>query len=298
MKWFAGWLCVMLTMGAVADEPPKSAQPQSDQQLTSSVDKLEKPLYNPFLERYVLDELKALRVDLSNQRQEFVQQITDRQIDAVDKSVSFATSTISYFFYIIAAVSSVLVILGWKSIRDIKEKMNSLANEEIAKLIIVYEKRLKEIETELHKKSEYIDENRQAIEKTQEIHALWLRAAQEAAPANKISIYDQILTINPKDCEALTYKADAALESNEPQWAINLCQRALQLDASNAHAFYQLACAHTVLKHYEEALMFLKRALDKGDARLEDFAKDPALEPLHELDEFQALLLESQKAYS
>lgn len=287
----SAWL-ILFSILVGADENKKS-QPESAQ--IDSIDQLEKPLYSPFVERYVLDELKALRMDMANQRVEFLQQITDRQIDAVDKSVSFATSTISYFFYVIAAVSSVLVILGWKSIRDIKEKMNNLANEELAKLIVIYENRLKEFETELNKKSDYIDENRMAIEKTQEIHALWLRAAQEATPANKITIYDQILTINPKDCEALTYKADAALESNEPQWAINLCQRALQLDPSNAHAFYQLACAHTALKHYDEALSFLKKALIKGDATLEDFAKDPALEPLHELSEFQSLLIEIKK---
>jgi tetratricopeptide (TPR) repeat protein len=285
------WL-ILFSILAVADENKES---QHESSRTDSINQLDKPLYNPFVERYVLDELKMLRMDMANQRVEFLQQITDRQIDAVDKSVSFATSTISYFFYVIAAVSSVLVILGWKSIRDIKEKMNNLANEELAKLIVIYENRLKEFETELNKKSDYIDENRMAIEKTQEIHALWLRAAQEATPANKITIYDQILTINPKDCEALTYKADAALESNEPQWAINLCQRALQLDPSNAHAFYQLACAHTALKHYDEALSFLKKALIKGDATLEDFAKDPALEPLHELSEFQSLLIEIKK---
>lgn len=281
---FFAWL---LPMTAAAIETHADSDEKGD-----PVDKLDRPLYNPFVERYVLDELKALRMDMSNQRVEFVQLVTDRQIDAVDKSVSFATSTITYFFYVIAAISSVLVIIGWKSIRDIKEKMNVLANEELAKVIMVYENRLKEIEQELNKKSSYIDENRLAIEKTQEIHALWLRAAQEVSPANKIAIYDQILSINPRDCEALTYKADAALETNEPQWAINLCQRALHLDSSNAHAFYQLACAHACLSHVDEALLYLKKALEKGDARLEDFAKDPALKSLHSLPGFDQLLNE------
>ena len=151
---------------------------------------------------------------------------------------------------------------------------------------------MREIELQLREKSTYIDENREAIEKTKEIHALWLRAAQENTPANKITIYDQILALNPRDCEALTYKADAALESNEPQWAINLCQRALQLDPANAHAFYQLACAHTALSHFDDAIQFLTQALINGDARLDDFAKDPALQPLHHLPAFEQLLHE------
>ena len=274
---------------AADDQPTKTDATEKAQQ---QVDQLQQPLYTPFTERYILDELKSLRTDMAAQRVEFVQQITDRQIDAVDKSVSYATSTVSNLFYIIAAVSSVLVIVGWSSIRDMKEKMGNIADKELRKLIGAYEDRLREIELQLREKSTYIDENREAIEKTKEIHALWLRAAQENTPANKITIYDQILALNPRDCEALTYKADAALESNEPQWAINLCQRALQLDPANAHAFYQLACAHTALSHFDDAIQFLTQALINGDARLDDFAKDPALQPLHHLPAFEQLLHE------
>jgi len=298
MKYFLLVVLLSCSFCSVADDSvvkEKDNKKALDKSNLETVNSLEKPLYNPFVERYVLDELKALRTEMSAQRVEFIQQITDRQIDAVDKSVSIATTTISYFFYIIAAVSSVLVIIGWKSIREIKDKMNNLANEELSKIIIIYEDKLKDFESELNKKSAYIEENREAIEKTKDMHALWLRAAQEASPSNKITIYDQILALNPKDCEALSYKADAALESNEPQWAINLCQKALQLDPSNAHAFYQLACAYTTLGQFEEALSFLRKALIKGDATLDDFAKDPALEPLHELDAFKTLVMETKK---
>jgi len=291
LKWCVVLLAVLsLTAMATDDNLEKSEADKAQ----AVVNDLKQPLYNPFVERYVLDELKQLRTDMAAQRVEFVQQITDRQLDAIDKTVSYATSTVSNFFYIIAAVSSVLVIVGWTSIREMKEKMGNLADKELRKLIGTYEQRLHEIEQELREKSTYIDENREAIERTKEIHALWLRAAQETTPANKITIYDQILSINPRDCEALTYKADAALESNEPQWAINLCQNALQLDSSNAHAFYQLACAHAALAHYEDAITFLTKALINGDARLDDFAKDPALQPLHHLPAFEQLLINAK----
>ncbi|WP_053094203.1 tetratricopeptide repeat protein [Cellvibrio sp. pealriver] len=284
--------CCFLWCAVSAAADDQRTKTDAAEKAQQQVDQLQQPLYTPFTERYILDELKSLRTDMAAQRVEFVQQITDRQIDAVDKSVSYATSTVSNLFYIIAAVSSVLVIVGWSSIRDMKEKMGNIADKELRKLIGAYEDRLREIELQLREKSTYIDENREAIEKTKEIHALWLRAAQENTPANKITIYDQILALNPRDCEALTYKADAALESNEPQWAINLCQRALQLDPANAHAFYQLACAHTALSHFDDAIQFLTQALINGDARLDDFAKDPALQPLHHLPAFEQLLHE------
>lgn len=292
VKWLIFAMLMTISPVLLAQQLDKDpARDVSD--IKPAVDELKQPLYTPFIERYVLDELKQLRIDMNTQRTEFIQQITDRQIDAIDKTVGYATNTVSNFFYIIAAVSSVLVIIGWTSIREMKEKMGNLADKELRKLIGAYEERLHEIEQQLREKSTYIDENREAIERTKEIHALWLRAGQESSPANKIAIYDQILTLNPRDCEALTYKADAALESNEPQWAINLCQRALQLDSSNAHAFYQLACAHTTLAHFDEAMSFLTKALTHGDARLDDFARDPALQPLHHLQAFEQLLADT-----
>lgn len=244
------------------------------------VESLDKPLYNPFVERYVLDELKQLRTDQAKAKQELIQQIIDREHRSVDRGVAYATDTITYFFYLIAAATSVLVLVGWTSIRDMKERVHSLADEEISKLIHEYEKRLAAMENQLQQKTQHIEENREEIELTQEIQSLWLRAQQDSSPANKITIYDDILKLRHEDCEALTYKADAVLELNEPQWAVNLCHQALKIDPDNSHAFYQLACAYTTLGQFDEALRFLAEALNRRDSYLEEVRKDAALEPL------------------
>lgn len=260
------------------------------QRVAEEIERLEEPMYSPFIERYMLDELRSLRIDLSNQRAELIQQVVDREISSIDRGVTYATNTVTYFFYLIAAVSSILVLLGWNSIREIKEKMGHLADEEVGKLVNAYEVRLRGIEKQLTQKTRHIDANREEIERTQELHALWLRAGLEHTPANKIAIYDQILTMKPDDGEALTYKADVVLELNEPQWAINLCQQALSIDSDNAHAFYQLACAHTALHHYEDAVHFLGEALNRAESYRESLMEDPALFPLHDLPAFKELL--------
>lgn len=245
-----------------------------------AVQSLEKPLYSPFVERYVLDELKQLRTDQAQTKHELIQQIVDREHNSVDRAVSYATDTVTYFFYLIAAATSVLVLVGWTSFRDIKERVHSLADEEIAKLIQEYEKRLAMIEKQLQQKTRHIEENRDEIEKTQGVQSLWLRAQQDSFPANKIIIYDEILKLRHEDCEALTYKADAVLELNEPQWAVNLCHQALKIDPDNSHAFYQLACAHTSMEQFEEALRFLAEALNRRESYHEEILEDPALQPL------------------
>ena len=253
------------------------------------VESLEKPLYNPFVERYVLDELKQLRADQAKTKQELIQQIVDREHRSVDRGVAYATDTITYFFYLIAAATSVLVLVGWTSIRDMKARVHSLADEEISKLINEYESRLVTMEKQLLQKTQHIEENREEIELTQEIQSLWLRAQQDSSSANKIPIYDDILKLRPEDCEALTYKADAVLELSEPQWAVNLCHQALKIDPDNSHAFYQLACAHTTLGHFDEALRYLAEALNRRDSYLEEIRDDEALAPLVKDEKFKEL---------
>src|SRR5690606_30279252 len=132
--------------------------------------------------------------------------------------------------------------------------------------------------------------NREEIELTREVQSLWLRAAQESNPQNKIAIYDQILRVHINDLEALTYKADAVLEVNEPQWAVTLCEQALQIDPNNSHAFYQLACAYTTLGHLDDAVQSLKEAISRTELYQKEILNDAALKPLQEYKPFRELL--------
>lgn len=272
------------------DDSSSDTSREQERRVSEAVNQLDEAMYSPFIERYMLDELKQLRVDLANQRVDLIQQVVDRELNSIDRGVTYATNTVTYFFYLIAAVSSILVLLGWNSLRDIKEKMSLLADEEVNKLINAYEVRLRSIEKQLTQKTQRIDANREEIERTQEIHSLWLRAGLEHSAANKIAIYDQILAIKPEDGEALTYKADVVLELGEPQWSINLCQQALSVDSDNAHAFYQLACAHTALHHYDEAVHFLKEAVAHAESYREEILHDPALAPLRDMPAISDIL--------
>ncbi|ARU55536.1 TPR repeat containing protein [Oleiphilus messinensis] len=265
---------------AVSESVAAELEEKERRAAAASVESLEKPLYNPFVERYVLDELKQLRSEMANQKAELIQQIVDRELNSVDRGVTYATDTVTYFFYLIAGASSILVLVGWTSIREIKDRVHTLADEEISKLVHQYEERLFSIEQQLNQKTRHIEANREEIELTKEVQSLWLRAAQEGQANHKIPVYDQILSLRPDDCEALTYKADAVLELGEPQWAANLCHQALAIDPDNGHAFYQLACAYTAMKNYDEAVRFLEKAVQMADSYRDDIEKDEALAPL------------------
>ena len=273
---------VVCSAGNSYAEEPKS--------ITATVDELQQPLYNPFVERYVLDELKQLRIEQAATKNELLQQIFDREHHSVDRAVTYATDTVTYFFYLIAAASSILVLIGWTSVRDIKERVHSVADQQITKRVDEYELRLESIEKQLTQKTKHIEENRDEIGLTQEIQSLWLRAQQESSPANKIEIYDQILKIRHDDFEALTYKADAVLELNEPQWAINLCLQALKIDPQDGHAFYQLACGYVALEQYDEAVVYLRKALKCSESYRQKIMEDDALGALSDYPLFKELM--------
>jgi len=206
--------------------------------------------------------------------------------------MSYATDTVTYFFYLIAGATSILVMVGWNSIRDMRSQLTSLAEKRVNELVVVYEKRLEAIEEQLQQKSDIIHRNQAEIERTNEVHSLWLKASQETSQQNKIAAYDTILDLRPDDVEALSYKADAVLEMQEPLWAISLCQRALKLAPDNGHPHYQLACAYAEIGRWEDAVNSLTRAVNISDAYRDDASVDPSFARLRDYEAFRKLVEE------
>ncbi|MHA7853699.1 tetratricopeptide repeat protein [Marinobacter shengliensis] len=270
-----------------------------DKELTAedveeSIKTLEKPMYTPFVELYLLDESKALRKEMQDTRAELIEKVVEKELSVADKTMSYATDTVTYFFYLIAGATSILVVIGWNSIRDMRNQLTSLAEKRVNELVVEYEKRLKSIEEQLQQKSEIIHQNQAEIERTNEVHALWLKASQETSQQNKISAYDQILDLRPDDVEALSYKADAVLEMREPLWAISLCQRALKLAPDNGHAHYQLACAYAEIGRWEDAVSTLEKAINISEAYRDDASVDPSFEQLQDHESFRSLVFVDQ----
>ncbi|WP_138379431.1 TPR end-of-group domain-containing protein [Luteithermobacter gelatinilyticus] len=260
------------------------------EQLAQKIGELEKPLYSPFIERFLLDEVKNLRVDQERLRTEMTEKLASSQLKVSDLAMTYVTDAVTYFFYLITGITTLMVIVGWTSLREIRSKAENLANKKISQVTADYERRLQHIEDELRQKSQRIAENHEEIEKTNEIHSLWLKASQETLPEAKIAIYDQILMIRPDDVEALTYKADAVLQLDEPVWALSLCNRALKYDPENANAYYQRACAEAKQGYVDDALKDLEKACALSEPYRDEAREDPAFDGLRELPAFMEII--------
>lgn len=283
-------LILALLAGTVTAQTAATPDGPTQEQLAAEIGELEKPMYTPFVELYLLEETKALRTEMQNTRAELIEKVVEKELSVADKTMSYATDTVTYFFYLIAGATSILVMLGWNSIRDMRNQLTTLAEKRVNELVIEYEKRLESIEELLQQKSDIIHKNQAEIEQTNEVHSLWLKASQETSQQNKISAYDRILDLRPDDVEALSFKADAVLEMQEPLWAISLCQRALKLAPDNGHAHYQLACACAEIGRWEDAISNLSKAVEISDAYRDDASVDPSFARLTDHKAFRELV--------
>jgi tetratricopeptide (TPR) repeat protein len=275
----------------VNDQAEALIHEQSVAKAEDTINSLQAPLYSAFTERYLLDEVKNLRQMIADTHLELTEKVVDRELSVADKALAYATDTVTYFFYLIAGASTLLVLVGWNSLREIKDRVGTLANEEIKRITDSYEARLDKLERELHHKSRHIAATQEEIELTNEVHSLWLKASQEASPQSKIAIYDQILEVRPDDLEALTYKADAALGMGQTQWATSLANRALSIDPDNSHALYQRACAHAESGYVDEALRDLESAIVQSETLREQAGLDASFESLQDLPLFKQLVV-------
>lgn len=262
-----------------------------DKKAEQAIDQLQAPLYSAFTERYFLDEVRNLRQMIADMRVEMTEKVVDKELTLADRALTYSVDTITYFFYLIAGASTLLVLVGWNSLRDVKERVGSYANEEIKRITNSYEDRLNALEVELHRKSRHIKTAQAEIELTNEIHSLWLKATQENSLQNKIALYDQILSLRPEDVEALTYKADAALALGQAQWASSLANHALEIDPDNSHALYQRACAYAESGYVDEALRDLEEAIGHSESLRIEAGVDDSFSTLHENEQFLAMVM-------
>lgn len=271
------WLVIMavLPMMSVASEETRYSEKEY--------------LDRPLMERYILDELKSLRIEQQDLERRMAIQITDRELEVADKSLNYANVTVTYFFYIIAGVASLIALIGWQSLKEIKHNTKEMADQRLNKIAQEYEKKFVALERDLKRKTRIISENNREIEIINEVHNLWLRAQNQQTPEQKLEIYDEILKIRPGDLEALTYKADAAMEMQEFHWAMSLCNRVLEVDDQNAHALYQRACAYARLGSESQAIEDLRRSIEASASMRDLISDETDFEMLRGLEGFEAL---------
>ncbi len=247
-------------------------------------------LEKPLIERYVFDELKELRTDQQKLREDVTKQITKSELSSSDRAITYATDTINNIFYIIAAASSILLIVGLKSLKELKENSEHLVETKILKLSKDFEERLVSIESKAKQRLELILQTQEHLEQTEKVNALWRRVEVEESTQEKLNLYDEILKVSPECVEAMTYKAHSLLDLDETRWALSLCDQAIILDDNYALSYWQRARANAKLGDIDEAILDIKLAIEIAPSLQEELKNENSFDSLSENKAFIKLI--------
>ena len=242
------------------------------------------------MERYIVDELKALRIENSQLKIEVERRITKAQIEQTDRAAQYMTDTIGNIFYLIAGATSILVFSGWNSLRDIRSKTENIVEERLNKITQQYSIEMESLQNEMTLQSKNILENQNKIYNNQYVHSLWMRSNLETNTQSRIEIYNEILKINNNDAEAYAYKADAVIDMDEYVWALNLSNKAIEIDSEYGYAYWQRSCANAALGNTKDAISDLAIALEKSPNLHDEIDNEKLFEDLKETEEFKDLL--------
>ena len=83
---------------AAAQNEPENRPALSEAEQQQALNNLQEPMYKPLLERYILDELKAVRQDHKTLREDVTKQVTHTQLDTADRALTYTTDTINNVF--------------------------------------------------------------------------------------------------------------------------------------------------------------------------------------------------------
>ncbi|MGK0255410.1 MAG: tetratricopeptide (TPR) repeat protein [Arcobacteraceae bacterium] len=244
----------------------------------------------PLVERYILDELKDLRTGQLKIREDVTKQITSSELSVSDRAIRYATDTVNNIFYIIAAVSSLLLLVGLKTFKELKESSELIVEEKVTKLSQEFEGRLLDIENKAKERFKLIMRNQENIEQSQKINSLWKRAEIEDNFEEKLNIYDEILKLNANDVETLAYKADVLLDMDEARWALSLCNQAIEIDDEYGLSYWQRACANAQLNNIDSAIEDIKHALEITPSLQDELENESSFKPLYENEFFKKII--------
>ncbi|MBU1667992.1 tetratricopeptide repeat protein [bacterium] len=256
---------------------------------STQVKGIDEALEKPLIERYIMDELKDLRMENMRLRNEVEKRVSRAEVEQTDRAARYITDTVGNIFYLIAAATSILIFAGWNSLRDVKGKTEEIVEQRLDEITKKYNAQMQTLQDTLTLQSKKILDNQNKIYNNQYIHSLWMRSNLETNPQSRIDLYDEILKINSNDAEVYAYKADAVLDIDEYEWALRLSNKAIELDPEYGYAYWQRSCANAALENEYEAIEDLKTAIKKSPHLRDEIPEEALFENIKESKEFKSL---------
>jgi tetratricopeptide (TPR) repeat protein len=120
------------------------------------------------------------------------------------------------------------------------------------------------------------------------------RQALREAAEGALPIYERHIRLNPDDYHARVHYASILYWAEHIERSIQEADTLSLLDL-DGFACYNLACQYLKVSETAKGLTMLRRSIDKGFQNIDGFRRDPDLDPLRSLPEFEALMKELEE---
>ncbi len=191
-----------------------------------------------FTERYFISELKDLSVKQETMKREIFREVQDRQLQSVDKALSYSANTVNFLFILFTVIAMLLWIVWWKSFSDIKKSFRGSMEKEMKKIIGDFEKKITSLEQE------------------QKVNILWRQYNLSENNNEKLDILNKIYKIRPTSKTIDIEKSNIYLSMWLYEKVVDTCDLIMSSKRSELYpqAYFNRASAYNQLWKKENAI--------------------------------------------
>ena len=229
--------------------------------------------------RYILEEVKNLRIEVESLRREMQIEMNKKQIETIDKALSYSANTVNYFCILITLTIMGVWIFGWKSIKDVKNRWSNSFEKEVEKSLFEWQSKLQELEKEQMRQSEEILLNQENIKKKQESGYLWSQYNREESLRDKFKLLEEISELEIAEEELSIQKEKSNLYVGLEMWekALQTSINSLELFENETTLMLNQSIAHLMLEEKEEALKVINEILSLDPGLKDDILENELL---------------------
>lgn len=179
-------------------------------------------------QRFILTELKELRIDQETLKRELYKEVQEREFSAVDKALSYSANTVNFFFVFITIIAMWFWIVWWRTLSDIKKSTKENMDRQSQKIIENFQKKIEE------------------LEKEQKINIYWRQYNVAESDKEKMDILDKINIIKPESRYVALERSNVYLSMGLYEKVIESVDLILSGERTKhqPHALYNRACAY------------------------------------------------------
>ncbi len=244
-------------------------------------------------QRFILNELKELRIQLESTRRELNEELNQRELATVDRALSYSGNTVNFLWLIITMAVTGFWLVGWRTMKDVRENLTTNFEKEVQKRVKAEQRKLEEFmkkfEQDQLQQSQDILKNQEFIQQKQEAWYLWSQYNREENPSSKLDLLEKIAFIGLEEDEILIHTEKSGIYLELALWdkVIESADKWLEISGDNTTLLYNKASALVMLEQKDEAVKVLSNVIWVNPSMKDEILEDVMFENIQsDLEEY------------